>query len=398
MKKRILFVDDEPNILKGLERSLRPMRSDWDMVFAQGGDNALNFLEKHPFDVIVSDMRMPRMDGDMLLNIVKHQYPMTARIILSGHSDKEMILKSMKSAHQYLSKPCRKEQLISAINKVCALGDLLNNSAVKQLLGKIETLPSMPCLYHQIMTHLQSSNGSAAGVGKIIGKDMGMTAKILQLVNAPFFGMSRHISGPEEAVVILGIDVVKTLVLSIEVFSTLSEGAVSVVSVDKIQDHCLKTGMIATKIGAREKMDKKTLDHALVASLLHDMGKLLLAEHFTDEYKTVIALVHREHLSFFKAEHQVFGITHAEVGAYLLGLWGLPQEIVHAIAFHHHPSKGGFEKFELCGLVHVAQLIEHHEQRQPGKWETLKGLDEAYLETLGMTGRITLWRDLIQQG
>lgn len=397
MKKRILFVDDEPNILKGLQRSLRPMRNAWDMVFAEGGENALKVLEKEPFDVIISDMRMPKMDGDTLLNIVKNKYPMTARIILSGHADKAMILKSMKSAHQYLSKPCKKERLISTINKVCTLGDLLNNSVLKQLLGKIETLPSIPCIYSQIMTELRSSNGSAAGVGKIIARDMGMTAKILQLVNSSFFAMPRHISGPEEAVVILGTDVVKTLVLSIEVFSTLSKGALSVISVDKIHDHCVKTGMIASKIGAQEKMEQKKLDHALIASILHDMGKLLLAEHFTDDYKNVIEIVHQEHLPFFKAEKQIFGTTHAEVGAYLLGLWGLPEEVVKAIAFHHHPSKVVSEKFELCGLVHVAQLIEHHEQRQPGMWETLNGVDEAYLENLGLKGKITLWRDFIQQ-
>lgn len=397
MKKRILFVDDEPNILKGLQRSLRPMRNAWDMVFAQGAENALKFLEKEPFDVIISDMRMPQIDGDTLLNIVKNKYPMTARIILSGHADKAMILKSMKSAHQYLSKPCKNETLISTINKVCALGDILNNSILKQLLGKIETLPSIPCLYSQIMTELQSSNGSAAGVGKIIARDMGMTAKMLQLVNSSFFAMPRHISDPEEAVVILGTDLVKTLVLSIEVFSTFSKGALSVISVDKIHDHCVKTGMIASKIGAQEKMEQKKLDHALMASILHDMGKLLLAEHFTDDYRNVIELVHQEHLPLFKAEKQIFGTTHAEVGAYLLGLWGLPEEVVKAIAFHHHPSKGGLKKFELCGLIHVAELIEHHEQRQPGMWETLNGVDDAYLENLGLKGKITLWRDFIQQ-
>ncbi len=396
MKKYILFVDDESNILKGLQRSLRPLRNSWDMTFAQGGENALKLLEKQSFDAIISDMRMPMMDGAALLNIVKKKYPMMARIILSGHSDKEMIMKSVKSAHQYLSKPCEKETLILTIKRVCALCDLLNNKTLKQFLGGIETLPSMPLLYRQIMTKLQSPDPSTSSVGKIIATDMGMTAKMLQLVNSSFFGMPRHISSAEEAVILLGIDVVKTLILSIEVFSTFSKGTLSIIPVDKIHDHCIKTSAIAKKIGGLEKMEKDLLDNAVITSLLHDLGKLLLAEYFPDEYKSVIQIVQKERIPFFRAEKEVFGVTHAEVGAYLLGFWGLPENIIEGIAFHHHPSLIISDKFELCGLVHVAELIEYHEQQQPGSWETLNGLDKAYMKNLGLFHRIPLWRDAIQ--
>ncbi|MCD4720245.1 MAG: HDOD domain-containing protein [Desulfobacula sp.] len=397
MKKRILFVDDEPNILKGLQRSLRPLRKFWDMVFAEGGDNALKLLEKQSFDVIVTDMRMPGMDGAQLLKIVQDKYPMMVRIVLSGHFDREMIMKSVKSAHQYLSKPCEKQLLITTITRSCSLRDLLNKKALQQLLGGIGTMPSIPSLYARIMEELNSSDASVVSVGEIISEDIGMTAKVLQLVNSSFFGMPKHISNAKEAVILLGIDLVKTLVLGIEVFSKFSKSVLSIISVDKIHDHCVRTAVIVQKIAKLENMDKEKTDNAMIASMLHDLGKLILAEHFQDSYKDVIKMVQQKGIPVFKAEKEIFDVTHAEVGAYLLGLWGLPENIIEGIAFHHNPGKFIGQGFELCGLLHVAELLEHQERQQPGSSQKFNGLDEAYMERLGLLDHIPLWQDYLQR-
>ena len=397
MKKRILFVDDEPNILKGLQRSLRPLRKYWDMTFSETGNNALKLLEKKSFDVIVTDMRMPEMDGARLLKIVQDKYPMMVRIILSGHSDQEMILKTVKSAHQYLSKPCEKKVLIEAITRSCSLRDLLNEKPLQQLLGGIKTMPSIPSLYARIIKELQSSDASVASVGEIISQDMGMTAKILQLVNSSFFGMPRHISNVREAVILLGIDIVKTLVLNIEVFSKFKKSALSIISVDKIHDHCVRTGVIAQKIAKLEKMNKKKADNAMMASILHDLGKLLLVEYFPNDYKDVIKMVRQKSMPIFKAERKIFNVSHAEVGAYILGLWGLPDNIIEGIAFHHNPTGYIGDEFGVCGILHVAELMEHHEQQQPGGWEKLNGLDDAYMVKFGLMEKIPLWRNYLQK-
>lgn len=395
MKRRILFVDDEPNILKGLQRSLRLLRKYWDMAFVQGADNALKVLENRSFDVVVTDMRMPGIDGADLLKIVQDKYPMMVRIILSGHSDQGMIMETVKSAHQYLSKPCEKKVLVSVITRSCSLRDLLNEKPLQQLLGGIETMPSIPILYAQIMEALRSPDASAASVGRIISRDMGMTAKVLQLVNSSFFGMPGHISSAKEAVILLGIDVVKTLVLNIEVFSKFNRASLTIISIDEIHKHCVRTGIIAQKIARYENMDKEKSDNAMIASILHDLGKLLLVEHYADRYKHVMEMVQEEKIPVFQAEKNIFHVTHAEVGAYLLGLWGLPENVVEGIAFHHNPGKNITGEFALSGLVHVSELMEAHEKRQPGKWEKLDGLDEAYMEKLGLLDKIPLWRDCL---
>ncbi len=393
MKQRILFVDDEPNILKGLQRSLRPLRKRWDMSFVESGKAALKKLEGTAFDVIISDMRMPEMDGAQLLQAVQERYPMMVRIILSGHSDQELIMKSVKSAHQYLSKPCEKETLINAVNRACSLKELMNKKNLQLVISGIDTMPILPSLYSRIMAELRSQDASTAGVGDIISQDMGMTAKVLQLVNSSFFGMPRHVASPSEAVVLLGIDVVKTLILGIEVFSEYRQSTLSIIPVSKVYEHCVKTSVIAKKIAQMEKKDKEIADNAMIAGLLHDLGRLLLAENFPEDYQEVMALVKEKRCQFYEAELEVLGVTHAEIGGYLLSLWGLPDNIIEGVTFHHSPSACIATGFDLCGVVHVANLIERHERVQPGAWETLNGLDTKYMVKQGLTGRIHLWRD-----
>jgi putative nucleotidyltransferase with HDIG domain len=398
MKKQILFVDDEINILKGLKRSLRPFRKYWEMQFVSTGEKALQLMDEIAFDVIVSDMRMPGMDGMQLLNMVQKKYPGVARIILSGHSDREIIMRSVKTAHQYLSKPCEKAMLVATIARACSLQDILNQKNLRYLLGGIATMPSMPLLYARILEELGSPDASMAGVAAIIEQDPGMTAKLLQLVNSSFFGVFGHILNVNEALVMLGMDVIRTLVLTMEVFSSLNIQALAVIDADRIRDHSVKTAAIARQIAGLEKMDAAKTDHAMMACFLHDTGKFLFAQYYPDLYREVIQIMDKEHLSSYEAEKKVFDVTHAELGAYLLGLWGLPDTIIEAIAFHHTPMSYLASEFELCGLIHVSELMEHQEAACQGAWEEPAGLDMEYMKKVGKDDKILLWCDYIRTG
>ena len=250
------------------------------MGFETGGKKALTRLETEAFDVIISDMRMPDMDGGQLLGKVQEKYPKMVRIILSGHADQELAMKSVKSAHQYLSKPCEKNLLVSAVNRACSLRDLMSKKALQNLVTAIGAMPSLPNLYSRIMDAVASDRASVAMVGEIISEDIGMTAKILQLVNSSFFAMPRHVATPAEAAVILGIDVLKTLVLTLEVFSAYKKSTMDILPINRIHEHCVNTGILAQKIAKIEKQDKTVTDNAMIAGVLHDLGRLILAEGF----------------------------------------------------------------------------------------------------------------------
>lgn len=392
-KRRILFVDDEPNVLSGLRRMLRAMRKEWEMVFVESGPEALRQLAQGPFDVIVSDMRMPGMDGAELLCRVMNQYPEIVRIVLSGHSDKETILRSVRSAQQYLSKPCDAQTLKSTIDRACALRDILGDDSLKGVVSSVDTLPSMPELYQEILSELQSDDPSIQKVAHIISKDVGMTAKILQLVNSAFFGLPRHISNPQQAVTLLGLETVKALVLSVQVFSQFEDSKIPRKFMDALWHHSMATGTLIRHILKAEQVKKDLADDTYMAALLHDVGKLILAASFSERYTAVIKESSTRNIPIRTAEKEEFGTTHAEVGAYLMGLWGLPDTIVEALAFHHRPAECPIETFTPLIAVHVASALEH--ESNPGiEIEYSDEIDHEHLSRLGLAERLEVWRNL----
>ena len=391
MKKRILFVDDEPNILEGLQRMLRDMRQEWDMHFAKSGQEALDCLSREPFDVVISDMRMPGMDGAQLLTEVMRRHPQIVRIILSGHSDQDIILKAVRPAHQYLSKPCDPETLKSVVRRACAVRDLLADASIKRMISTMESLPTLPSLYVEIMEELRSPNASIQKTGKIISKDVGMTAKVLQLVNSAFFGLPRHVSSPGQAVALIGLDTVKALVLSVHIFTQFAPKELT--SLEGLWKHSLTTSLFA-KIIAREENQKQTfIDDCFMTGLLHDLGKLILSVNLPDRYRQIHAGAIERNISLWDAEREVLGVTHSEVGAYLLGLWGLPDDTVEGLAFHHCPNACQRSNFSLLTAVHSANALAHEECAEKSM-EVLPHIDVDYLSKLGIANRLPRWKEV----
>jgi len=391
MKKRtILFVDDEKNVLQGIRRMFRGMRDSWEMSFAESGPEALDILSKNKMDVIVSDMRMPGMDGAALLTEVLNRFPEVIRIVLSGHSDIEMVVKSVLPAHQYLSKPCDPEKLKSVVERALKLKEVIGNESVKTLVSQIKSLPTVPKLYQEVVEELKSEDASLQKVGELISKDVGMSAKILKLVNSSFFGFCRHISSPGQAVTLLGIDVIKSLILSVHIFSIFDSKKVPNFSLEMLWEHSIATAGIAKKIAEAENRDKEVAEDSFIAGLLHDVGKLVLATVFTERYNEILDRVRKENRLVWEVEHEMLGTSHAEIGAYLMGLWGMPDRIIEAIAFHHAPYTPDKE-FRVLTAVHAANVIEHEQNIIHEEYARPQSYVD-YLKTLGLLHQIPVWK------
>jgi HD-like signal output (HDOD) protein len=387
--KTLLFVDDEGKVLQGLQRQLRGMRNEWDMHFCDSAAKALELMATVPVDVIVSDMMMPAMDGAELLSEVSKRHPNTVRIILSCHADREGVLRLVGPAHQYLSKPCDAEELRTAVGRAFALRDLLSNEQLKQLATRVKCLPTLPALYQQLTDELQNDDASMERVGEIISRDIGMTAKILQLVNSAFFGLPQPISSPSEAVMYLGLSTVRSLVLSLEVFSQFKNPPLAGFSLEAIADHCWVTAVMARRVSMAYCRDMRMMDQCFLAGLLHDVGRIILAVGLPEQYGRVWNVAGKQGLLLWQAERTEFGATHADVGAYLLGLWGLPNPIVEAVALQHSPSLSPVRQFSPLTAIHVANTFAHERSGVPT--EALS-LDMNYLTQLGFAGRIAEWR------
>jgi HD-like signal output (HDOD) protein/CheY-like chemotaxis protein len=383
IKKRILFVDDEIMVLQGLRRMLHAFRNEWDMVFVESGAKALELMTQAPFDVIVADMRMPEMDGVELLKEVKQRYPQTMRLILSGYSDESLILKSVGVMHQYLSKPCSPDVLKSVVQRAYTLGRYLRNPRLKALIGNMERLPSLPALYTEIMSKLRDPEVSTQDITSIITRDLGMTARIYQLVNSAFFNQPQRVTDLNAAVSYLGLNTIRSLFLTANAFSQFEGIELPGCSLEEIWQHSLKTAVLAKKICGTQSNDASLGDDAFVAGILHDTGRFILSVNFPEEYRQVITIARKERCSLNHAEKMVFDQTHAAIGGYLLDLWGLPYPIVEAVYLHHEPNLTKIRNFSALTAVHLANSWVH-QQEDDSENRTSADIDLNYLKLLNL--------------
>jgi HD-like signal output (HDOD) protein/CheY-like chemotaxis protein len=387
---RILFVDDEASILDGLRRLLRPLRDEWEIFTANGGLEALALLEREPLDVIVSDMRMPGIDGAQLLEAVRKQHPHMVRIVLSGQSDQETLLRSIGPVHQYLNKPCDLGLLKAAVSRSRALRLAINDPAVADLAAGVTSLPSLPELYVKILTCLRSPDPSLARLGEIVAHDIGMSARVLQLVNSALFSLPRTITSPNEAVALLGIDAVRMMTLAVEIVTHSVNAHAGGVAPEGLWQHSLVVAHLAKAIAQAERQAPDLCNAAFSAGLMHDCGKLVLAHHLPERYR-VLMTEPQAHLHFEVAEREALGVSHANVGGYLLSLWGLPDALIEAVVFHHRPNECPATNFTPLTAVHIAEGFE-----RCGAWSAdtdavESHLDHDYLARLGLTQRIPAW-------
>lgn len=387
-KRRLLFVDDEPMVLKGLQRTLRKWRDEWEAVYAPSGAAALAILAQRPVDVVIADMRMPGMDGARLLAEVKERHPHVVRFILSGQLDRDMTLQSVKVAHQLLAKPCDATVLREALQRTLALNALLADDNLRRVVARIDSLPSMPASCVAIMEEVQAEEPSLQRVAGLIAGDLAMTAKILQMVNSAFFGLYRRVSDVQDAVRLLGLDAIRALVLSVNVFSAFDARRMPFFDGEALWRHSLNVGGFARQIILQATGDRVGAAAAFLAGMLHDVGKLILAVNFSDAYREALAASGHAGGDALAREAAAIGTTHAEIGAYLMGLWGLEPGILSAIAFHHRP----LDSLETgCGAltaVHAANGFEHAD----GEGDADSHIDVAYMKAIQKSDELPAWQ------
>ena len=362
-KTRILFVDDEPSILELLDLTVGTMPGAWETRLAESGEKALNLMEKESFNVVVSDMRMPGMNGAQLLNEVMRRYPATSRIILSGYADQQELLRCVGATHQFLAKPCELSVLQATLTRIQGLRERLRSEEIQQLVSRKSSIPSIPAVYFKIAEALQQPDCPVERIAEAVASDPGLTARILQLVNSAFFGYAREVSNAEEAVMLLGVGRIRTLALTAHLFNSFEHVVSEHWSVEKTWNHSVRTGQWAKRIADLEHQDEHLAEQAFTAGILHDAGKLILLNNLLTNYLDIIARAVKENRPLIEVERERLGTTHANVGAYLLDLWGLPLPLVEAVALHHEPGKTGQLVFSPLTAVHAANVLEQEARR-----------------------------------
>lgn len=389
----ILFVDDEPLMLQGLGRMLKSKEDVWSMEFVESGCEALDRMENKKYDIVVSDMRMPEMDGTELLNEVRVRFPDTVRIILSGYSEKDMILRSVGTAHQYLSKPFSAEGLEETIARALSLKQVLTDTNLQKLISQIEGLPKLPKLYQELMDEIGKEDPESHVIASIINRDIGMTAKILQIMNSAFFGLRRSVSDVHDAVKMLGTDTIKSLALSVGVFDQIQVPRELYGDLRDIWSHSMAVGLTAKAISSHEGCTMG--DEAFSVGFLHDVGTLVMISNMSRLYKEVVVLVETGQMSRLEAEIEVYGTTHNAIGAYLLGLWGLPRNMVEAVAFYCEPGSYSYRSFRPLTALHVAHIL--CENKSDTLEEITPKFDLVYLRKIRADVGIPAWYEMYHE-
>jgi HD-like signal output (HDOD) protein/CheY-like chemotaxis protein len=378
--KRVLFVDDEPQVLESLRDALRPWRRELAMAFAPDGESALEQLALEPFDAVVSDMRMPGMDGATLLSHVQQLRPATVRIVLSGYAEIEPVARAATVAHRFLSKPCEVEELVRVIQRTCDINVLVEQDELLRNATGTGRLPSVPRLYMQLTELMSDPDASVADAARLVEQDPAVTAKVLQLANSAFFGRPRPVNDVDDAIAYLGMNTLKALALSADCIEAFQPAqSIEGFSIESLQDHSALVTRIIRRISAGGDADG-----AVAAALVHDVGILVLAARAPDYLASVLARAREEERPLFEVEQEARGFTHADVGAHLLSLWGLPETIVEAVAQHHRPAARNEPGMTAVTAVHVACALAAGGEH----------LDLEHLEGTGPTDRVPAWREI----
>lgn len=387
MKASILFVDDDTNLLHGLERLLRHQRNHWDMQFVDGGTKALALMAQRSFDVVVSDMRMPELDGASLLSEVEKLYPGTVRVILSGYAEEKSLLRSIGPAHQYLSKPCEAEHIIALMERTLRLQNILKDEKLRSLTASLRNLPSPPAMFLRLSEAIDSLNSTSHQIAAIISEDVAMTAELLKITNSSYFSFTSHVSSVEQAVRLLGLNTIRALALHAGIFRLYSGSAAGAEGICLLNDYSLAISALARKIATRDHAPEHVVMQAECAGILSVIGMLLLLDNQPERYLSLCATASAGTLQ--ETEKQHFHAGHNELGAYLLGLWGFADPVIEAVLLQETPSASPGPECSPLTYLHLARALGQpipllglrpYAQRLP--------LDDVYVERHALSGLI----------
>jgi putative nucleotidyltransferase with HDIG domain len=390
MKKQILFVGEDQQL--GQEFENTDVAGEWSVLLARTNAEALELTGLNRFDVVVADTQLAEIYGVDFLDKILSCQPRALRIVLSEIADVQQTMHCVGRMHHHLAKPCNVRTLRNALKETLALEAWLPSEALQGLIARMRYLPSPPTVYFQIASAMQSDHATVESVGEIIAQDPAVTAKVLQLANSAVFGLHLQVAHPAQAVSYLGMETTQALVLLAHTFAPFLHMELAGFSVESLWRHSVATGQMARQIARRENSGSKVGDQAFAAGLLHDIGKLLFAANMPEPFGQVLALARAQKRTIWETEIQVMGTCHAEVGACMLGIWGLPKPIVEAVALHHYPERLAERTFSPLTAVHVASVLEHEMARETPVFVPAE-LNRHYLKELDLEERLEDWRD-----
>ncbi len=334
---RVLFVDDDSSVLNVIRDTL--FQTEFEIITAQSAHEAIELIEQEHIDLIISDIRMPGMDGIQLLETVKKKWPSIIRVMLCAYNDESTALQSLTNGlvTTYFPKPWDTTELKDDIIRLLKIHKTFKNEKMMNLMNRLERLPSLPMLYQYFMNafHREATFEEFAD---IIKQDVAVATKILHIANSAFY---RRLGEPtasiEHAIMTMGLNAVKNIVLAV----TLStQKPLTNQQVQHFQDIINHSSIVNKYIQLFYKIKflKPINSKFNSVGITHDIGKIILLQYFPERFEKIKQhQVQNPYMTFYDCELDLgyAGNTHTEIGAFLLNLWNLPQISIEVALFHH---------------------------------------------------------------
>lgn len=391
--RQVLVIEPQAAEVEVMRARFEELGTAWQCRFTSSASEATAALAEGLIDAVIAPVELPDTSGTAFFERVALGHPKVARIVRQGAEERKSAGKPKGLPPCYLEHKHDASGLLAVLRRAFQLERWMQGEQAKALLLRMENLPAVPSLYARVLAELRSEDPSIEAVGKLVAKDPALTAKMLQLVNSPHFALGRPVSDAVEAVTFLGAERTKALILmaSLSLHGTMTpcEGF----SQDQFWQHSLSVGTLARNITKAQTKDASLADQAFTAGLLHDIGKLLFAANLPREYGPVITTALNEGLAVHEVEVQAFGISHAHLGASLLGTWGLAMPVLEAIAYHHTPAESYDSSFTLLAAVHAANVFDHEKKASDGT-AVMPQLCADYVARLHLLEQANQWREV----
>lgn len=397
MSSQNALIVGQQDIADDLRFGLSKPDSGWELKFVATGGDALAALQDNKYDLLLTDLSLPDMEASDLLSQARELRPGVVRFVLTAEDNRERVLRAVAQSHQFIAKPVKIDALRMQISNSLALRTVLTDDRLHSRISQIRSLPTLPSIYNQLVSEMQSETASMQKVANLIKQDVSITAKLLQMTNSAFFGLSSRIENPLQAANMLGMDTVKSLVLTAGVFSQFEDPGLPGFSIESIYNHSLAVGTSARHYANAFGLGRKQSEDALMAGMLHDIGKLVMMMNFRDELSQSIQIAEQQKIPMHAAEKQVLGVSHCEIGAHLLSLWGLSDLILEAVTLHDTPAKSTCPMVNILASVHIANAFDH-DQNMPDRDPKFTHADLDYLNKLGLAGQLPYLRTLAGAG
>ena len=373
--RQILSVDDR------IDGTVGAQIGDREIVVSTDAQDAMRRLASGRIDAVIANLRDVQESISLLEKVAASNPALPCFLRADSHEVNPAII----AQHSILPRTWNMAIMEDAINRSFALVHWKANPALVALIGHIHKIPTLPSLYTEIAIALQKEDCLAEEIAHLIAKDPGITAKLLQFVNSSYMALNRRVADPVEAVMFFGTRKLRTLILMSSMFARFDGAKCSAFSLAHFSKYSLEVASWSSTIAAGKFQDEQLADMCFTAGLLHDFGILLLASSFPDRYNNVLHISKQRRTSPDSAELETFGVTHAELGGFILSTWSLPFPIISAVGLHHDPSRSQDMAFSPLTAVHIATAVNGFARTG------VLTYDHDYIERLGLSGSVEHW-------